>query len=107
MSTDPQEIVLQIRAHFETLLAFVQESSAEPLSAYQMERHLVSHLLEVGRCLLLAFFCAQHRAIETTAHVKVNGKVLARIGVRPRCVRSVFGKVRFERTYYYADKQGY
>jgi len=107
MATDPQEIVQQIRAQFETLLAFVQETSGEPPCAYQMERHLVSRLLELGRTLLLAFFCAQQRALEGEAHVTVNGKVLARIGVRPRCVRSVFGKMRFVRSYYYADKQGY
>jgi len=107
MSTDPKEIVLQIRAQLETLLAFVQETSGEPPSAYQMERHLVSHLLELGRMLLLAFFCAQHRALESREQVRVDGKVLPRIGVRPRCVRSVFGKMSFVRSYYYADKQGY
>ena len=107
MPTDPQEIVQQIRAQLETLLAFVLETTGEPPSAYQMERHLVSRLLELGRLLLLTFFCVQQRALETTAHVTLNGKPLPCIGLRPRSVRSVFGKVRFERTYYYADNQGY
>jgi hypothetical protein len=107
MSTDPQQIVLQIRAQLESLLAFVLDTSGEAPSAYQMERHLVSRLLELGRLLLLAFFCAQQRVLEPSAHVMVNGKRLPCIGLRPRCVRSVFGKLRFERSYYYADHQGY
>src|SRR3982750_896871 len=103
MSTDPQEIVQQIRAQLDALLAFVQETAVEPPSAYQMERHLVSRLLEIGRLLLLTFFCAQQKALETKAYVTLNGKRLPCIGLRPRSVRSVFGKVGFERSYYYAD----
>ena len=107
MSNNSDEIVQQIRVQFETLLASVQKTTDEPVSAYEMERRLLTDLLELGRLLLLSFFCAQQTALERVARVEVGGNCLPLHGLRQRSVRSVFGKVSFMRGYYYQDKQGY
>ena len=107
MSNNSEEIVQQIRVHFETLLASVRNTTGKPVSAYEMERRLLTDLLELGRLLLLAFFCAQQDALKGVACVDVGGNRLPLHGLRRRCVLSVFGKVSFMRGYYYQDKQGY
>lgn len=107
MSDNSTEIVQQIRMQFEALLARVQSSTAEPPTAYEMERSLVTDLLELGRLLLQCYFCSQHAALQSVASVELGDKRLPLHGLKQRSVRSVFGKIRFVRGYYYAVKQGY
>jgi hypothetical protein len=107
MPSNPEEIVQQMRAQFETLLAYVQNTSGEPVSAYEMERRLVTDLLALGRLLLLSFVCTQQKALEDVESVHVGGKRLPRHSMKKRSLRSVFGKITFVRGYYYQDNQGY
>ena len=107
MSDNSVEIVQQIRVQFEALLARVQVSSGEPPTAYEMERHLVTDLLDLGRLLLQCFFCSQHAALEAVESVEIGGKQLPLHGLKRRSLRSVFGKITFMRGYYYAENQGY
>ena len=104
MSDNSTEIVQQIRVHFEALLARVQVSSDAPPTAYEMERRLVTDLLELGRLLLQCFFCSQHAALEAVESVEVGGKQLPLHEQKRRSLRSVFGKITFTRGYYYEEK---
>lgn len=104
MPSNSTEIVQQIRLQFESILTRVQDRSGEPPSAYVMERRLVRDLLELGRLLFECFFCSQHSAIETVESVDVGGERLPLHGKKRRSLRSVFGKITFERSYYYQAK---
>ena len=107
MSNNSDKIVQQIRAQFELLLANVQATTDEAPLAYAMERHLFTDLLVLGRSMLHCFYCMQQEALASVETVNVGDKCLPRKGLRRRSVRSVFGKFTFERSYYYADNQGY
>jgi len=107
MSDNSVEIVQQIRAQFEALLTQVQVTSGEPPSAYEVEKRLVTDLLELGRLLLTCFFCSQQSALEAVISVEFNGQRLPLHGSRRRSLYSVFGKIVFWRGYFYCNKQGY
>ena len=59
MNPNSDEIVQQIRVKWEALLAYVLQSEEEVPSAYQVEWHLLTNLLSLGRALLLAFILTQ------------------------------------------------
>ena len=107
MDPNSEEIVLQIRGKFEALLAYVLQSGEQTPSAYQVERHLLTHLLSLGRALLLAFVLTQQARLQQVATVCVNGQVLGLHGQKRRSLRSIFGKITFERGYYYQAGRSY
>ena len=104
MSDNPRDIVQQIRAQFESILARVQVRSDEPPSAYIMERRLVTEVLALGRLLLECFYCSQQASLEAIQSVDINGERVPLHGLRQRSVVSVFGKIRFMRGYYYGGE---
>src|SRR5271165_3929946 len=103
MDPNSEEIVLQIRGKFEALLAYVVQTGEQTPSAYQVERHLLS----LGRALLLAFVLTQQARLQQVATVCVNGQVLGLHGKKRRALRSIFGKITFERGYYYQAGRSY
>jgi hypothetical protein len=107
MDPDSEEIVLQIRGKFEALLAYVTESEDQVPSAYQVERHLLTNLIRLGRALLLAFILTQQARIQQIDSVRVNGQALRLHGKKRRSLRSIFGKITFERGYYYQKGRSY
>lgn len=107
MDPNSEEIVLQIRGKFEALMAYVLQSGEQTPSAYQVERHLLTHLLSLGRALLLAFVLTQQARLQQVASVCVNGQVLGLHGKKRRALRSIFGKITFERGYYYQAGRSY
>ena len=102
MSTNSPEIVQQIRDHFESLLVSVSTFSTEkPVSAYEIELNLLRRLLEMGKMMLQLFFTG-HSAHYQSAHVVLEtGHCLPYHSHKARSYWSVFGKIRFERAYYY------
>jgi hypothetical protein len=107
MNPNSEDIVQQIKDKFEALLAYVSQTQGETPSIYQVERHLLTHLLSLGRALLLAFILTQQAQIKEIATVCVNGKVLGLHGRKKRSLRSIFGKITFERGYYYREGKSY
>jgi hypothetical protein len=106
MNTNIQEIVLQIRQQFEGLLADVLNGTADGPSACQMERDLFARLLEIGKSLFLTFILTQESKLHGVASAQVNGKSLPLHSRRKRSLRTIFGKVKFDRGYYYEDGCG-
>jgi hypothetical protein len=107
MDPNSEEIVQQIRGNFEALLAYVLQSEDQVPSAYQVERHLLTNLIGLGRALLLAFLLTQQARLQRIGTIRVNGQVLNLHGKKRRALRSIFGKITFERGYYYTEGQGY
>lgn len=106
MDTNPDEIVQQIRSTFDTILAYVARTDESVPSAYQVERHLLTTLLSLGRGLMLVFFLTQQSRIRDISTVCVNGQELPLHCKKKRSLRSIFGKVAFERGYYYREGCG-
>src|SRR5438105_3416798 len=108
MPTNSQEIVQQIRQHFESLLQSVcTVAQPDTCSAYEVERTLLMRLLALGRMLLQLFFCCQSEQFQQKSIVTPKGDCLPAHSQKARSYWSVFGKVRIVRRYYYQDGQAY
>jgi len=104
MSTNSEQIVQQIRAEFEALLQFVTGlAPSRKVSAYAMERGLLQHLLRLGQMLLQLYFveAASRCRPDWVQDAKTNP--LPYHSQKPRTYLSIFGKVRFARSYYYRE----
>ena len=107
MSANSEEIVQQLRADFEGIIMRMLPDHSQPrLTADAMERNLWKSMLQIGRGLMTAFLV--HRAeMITPAHVCLSEEqVLPSHDQSPRTYDCVFGKIRFERRYYYRAGQG-
>src|SRR6266568_619456 len=108
MSSNSEEIVQQIRDKFEALLRFASDASTEPTpTAYEVERTLLYRLLEMGKMLLSLFFISQSKALRPARVTTPEGQLLPYHSQKRKSYLSVFGKVSFQRSYYYQDQKGY
>ena len=107
MNPDSREIVQQIKDDFAQIIAFVTLNQQQPPSIYQVEKHLLSSLLSLGRNLLLAFILAQQERLASVDSICLNTQVLPRHSLKRRSFRSLFGKISFKRGYYYKAQQSY
>jgi len=108
MATNSPEIVQQIRDHFEALLTSVTTISPEkPNTAYDIELHLLRRLLELGKLLLQLCFVHHSDHSQAARRLTPKGHDLPYHSHKTRSYWSVFGKIRFERAYYYGQGQGY
>ena len=107
MNPNSEEIVQQIKDKYEALLAYVLKIEGDTPSIYAVERHLLASLLSLGRALLLAFILTQQARLKQIASVRVNGKLLPLHSQKKRSLRSLFGKITWERGYYYKEGRGY
>lgn len=105
MSTNPEEIVQQVRAEFERLLTSVMTPSPEGVpTVYELEGGLFERLLVLGRSLMtLAFVCAAERSRRPTA-TDAGGQILPYHSEKSRAFVSLFGKIRFSRSYYWRGR---
>ena len=108
-AANSDEIVLQIRAQFDALLQLVCKTDAEmtPTTAYEVELTLFRRLLELGKRLLLLFFVTQAQAQHQPKVTTPQGQCLPYHSQKRKSYLSIFGKLSFQRSYYYQDKKGY
>lgn len=106
MSSNSDSMIQQLDCDFKELIEYVAGEGAQSRTAYEVEHHLFRRLLALGAQLLRLFFV--HRA-----SVRPREPVYAPDGVRlsyhiqsPTSYYSVFGKVQFERHYFYAPGHG-
>lgn len=107
MSSNPTEIVHQLQQEFQELIEYVTNEAAKTRTAHEVELKLFRSLLTLGAELLRLFFV--HRAAERPAApvYKPDGTTLRYHSLRRTTYVSVFGKVQFQRHYFYAvDKEG-
>lgn len=107
MSTNSEEIVLQVRAEFEGVLALVLNATPQtPPTADAMERRLLRRVLDLGRLLLQVYFLRQSERCTPETVTDAAGSALPYHSEKERPYHSVFGTVRFARRYYYRSEQG-
>lgn len=104
MSHDPDVMVQELHAEFESMLNYVKDSRAA--TADQVERGLFKRLLSLGAHLLLWFFALRTKAAQRSQHQLANGQPLPYHSERRRQYFSIFGKLAFWRPYFYRQGVG-
>ena len=106
MSFNSSQMIHQLRADFEQLLALVTGPEAHTATMDQMERSLFRQVLRLGFKLLQLFVLTRVAAESHAPLVRGKKAVLAYHSQKPRDYFSIFGKLTFERAYFYAPGQG-
>jgi hypothetical protein len=99
-------MIHQLRADFERLLALVTGPEAQTATMDQMERSLFRRILRLGFGLLQLFVL---KRVEAETHAPLangDGRRLPYHSQKPSDYFSIFGKLSFERAYFYARGQG-
>lgn len=102
MTLNSSQMILQLREDFERLLTFVTGPQAQTATMDQMERSLFRHVLHMGYQLLRLFVTRRAETESHAALVKSNRTVLPYHSQKGQDYFSIFGKLRFERAYFYA-----
>ena len=106
MSSNSMQMIHQLRADFERLLALVTGAEAHTATMDQMERCLFRQVLRLGFRLLQLFVM---KRVESETHAPLtsrDGRRLRYHSQKPRDYFSIFGKLSFERAYFYVRGQG-
>lgn len=104
MTSNPQNIIQDIRAEFEMLLDFASGEQAQQATADHIERGLFKLLLAMGTKLLMLFFVMRSEACSRESIQTSSGDSLGYERDTQRTYYSIFGKVPLYRPYFY--KQG-
>lgn len=106
MSSNSMQMKHQLRADFERLLALVTGPEVHTATMDQMERSLFRQILRLGFRLLQLFVISRVEAESHTPLVRRDRTMLPYHSQKPRDYFSIFGKLTFERAYFYARGQG-
>ena len=104
MSHNPDAIVQELHAEFESMLNYVRDSRTA--TADQVERGLFRRLLSLGARLMLWFFALRTAAAPRGEHQLANGAILPYRTEHRRQYFSIFGKLAFWRPYFYHPDEG-
>ena len=91
MSHNPDVIVQELHAEFESMLNYVKDSRTA--TADQVERGLFRRLLSLGAHLMLWFFALRTAAAPRGEHQLANGESLPYRTEHRRHYFSIFGKL--------------
>jgi len=101
MVSNSEVIIQEVRVQYDHLLDFVTGETAQSASAYQIESGLFKLLVSLGLNLLQLFFTVRSENSERTKMELAEGQELPYHRDTARYHYSVFGKVWFERPYFY------
>jgi len=104
MSHNPDTMVQELHAEFESMLNYVKNS--QTATADQVERGLFRRLLSLGARLMLLFFALRTAAAARGAHQLANGETVPYWAEHRRQYFSIFGKLAFWRPYFYRQGGG-
>lgn len=104
MTSNSGEIIQEVRVQFEYLLDFVTGEQAKTATADHIERGLFKLLVALGVNLLRLFFVMRSEASSRRPILIETGQELPYHRDTPRQYFSIFGKIVFQRPYFY--KQG-
>jgi hypothetical protein len=104
MSHNPDVIVQELHAEFESMLNYVRDSRTA--TADQVERGLFRRLLSLGARLMLWFFALRTAAAPRGEHQLAHGATLPYRTEHRRQYFSIFGKLAFWRPYFYQPDEG-
>jgi hypothetical protein len=102
MTFNSSQMIPQLREDFEQILAFVTGPQAQTATMDQMERSLFRQVLHMGYQLLRLFVMRRAEAESHVPLVKRDKTVLPYHSQKGCDYFSIFGKLRFERAYFYA-----
>ena len=102
MAFNSSQMIPQLREEFERLLAFVTGPQAQTATMDQMERSLFRQILQLGYQLLYLFVKVRVEGESHARLVKRDQTVLPYHSQKERTYFSIFGKLKFERAYFYA-----
>lgn len=105
MTFNPQGIIQDIRADFETMLEYVTGERARTTTADETERGLFKMLIEMGLKLLTLFFIVRAQNARREAIQLEGGSVLYYHRNTKRRYVSIFGELSFVRPYFYRKGQ--
>ena len=106
MASNSDEIIQDVRAQFEHLLDFVTGEKAQTATADHIERGLFKLLVTLGFSLLELFFVMRSKASSRKALQITGNQVLPYHRDTVRQYYSIFGKISFERPYFYKKSVG-
>lgn len=105
MTFNSEQIIQEVRAEFEGLVAMVTSEPAQKKTAYELERSLFQRLLKLGAQLLQLFFV--FRAAQASREpIEQGDEVVAYHSERRRRYVSIFGVVYLWRPYFYRAGEG-
>jgi hypothetical protein len=106
MASNSQEIIQDVRAQFEHLLDFVSGEKAQTATADHIEQGLFKLLVVLGASLLRLFFVMRSKACSRYALHTADNKILPYHRDTARQYFSIFGRITFERPYFYKKSVG-
>lgn len=105
MASNSDQIVQHVQHDFQALIAYVTGPEARVQTAYTVELTLFRRLLALGATLLRLFFVMRAAVRPPGMVTGADGTPLTYHDQRPTTYYSVFGKVRFWRHYFTAQRQ--
>jgi len=105
MSFNSTQMIHQLRADFEKLLALVTSPEAQTATLDQMERSLFRQVLRLGFKLLQLFVLTRVQAESHAPQPGTGRTTVPYHSQKPIDYFSIFGKLTFERAYFYAPGQ--
>ena len=106
MASNSQEIIQDVHAQFEHLIDFVTGEKAQVATADHIERGLFKLLVILGASLLQLFFVLRSKACSRETMRSDDNKILRYHRDTVRHYYSIFGKITFERPYFYNKNVG-
>lgn len=106
MASNSQEIIQDVHAQFEHLIDFVIGEKAQGATADQIERGLFRLLVILGASLLQLFFVMRSKACSRETMHLDDHQILRYHRDTVRHYYSIFGKITFERPYFYTHNVG-
>jgi hypothetical protein len=105
MSSNSTRMIHQLRADFEQLIAWVTSPEARTATLDQMERNLFRQVLRLGLKLLQLFLLTRVEAESHAPQLGVGRTTVPYHSQKPIDYFSIFGKLTFERAYFYTPGQ--
>jgi hypothetical protein len=106
MASNSQEIIQDVRVQFENMLDFVTGVEAKSATADCIERGLFKLLMQLGYRLLSLFFVMRSEASSRKALRIADKQILRYHRDTTRHYYSIFGKLSFDRPYFYKKGVG-
>jgi hypothetical protein len=106
MASNADTIVQQLQQDFQALLGYVTGPESKTSSAYCVELTLFRRVLALGAALLQLFLVSRAATRPEAPRLTPQGPVLPYYDRRGVSYYSVFGKLTFERHYFYAPGLG-
>jgi hypothetical protein len=106
MITNADEIVSQFKQNCDELLHSVRHATPGT-TAYAAEAHIFKEIIKIGALALGAFLAAQAELYHLSTATDSHGRVLDYKDERKGLLYSIFGTIRFFRSYYDSDGHGW